>query len=93
MIKPRDSEILINFIGKELIDMGYMDLMSKAENVNLLGKLVENFVVEGEHKGLDSVYDLEDGFHKTVWMNNSIEKLKENPDSARIIEERYSSCA
>lgn len=69
--------------------MGYMDLMSKAENVNLLGKLVENFVVEGEHKGLDSVYDLEDGFHKTVWMNNSIEKLKENPDSARIIEERY----
>jgi hypothetical protein len=26
--------------------MGYMDLMSKAENVNLLGKLVENFVVE-----------------------------------------------
>jgi ubiquinone biosynthesis protein COQ4 len=74
LIKPRDSEILINFIGKELIDMGYMDLMSKAENVNLLGKLVENFVVEGEHKGLDSVYDLEDGFHKTVWMNNSIEK-------------------
>jgi ubiquinone biosynthesis protein COQ4 len=68
--------------------MGYMDLMSKAENVNLLGKLVENFVVEGEQKGLDSVYDLEDGFHKTVWMNNSIEKLKENPDSARIIEER-----
>jgi ubiquinone biosynthesis protein COQ4 len=23
------------------------------------------------------------------WMNNSIEKSKENPDSARIIEERY----
>jgi hypothetical protein len=52
--------------------MGYMDLMSKAENVNLLGKLVENFVVEGEHKGLDSVYDLEDGFHKTVWMDNPL---------------------
>jgi hypothetical protein len=33
--------------------------MSKAENVNLLGKLEENFVVEGEHKELDSVYDLE----------------------------------
>jgi ubiquinone biosynthesis protein COQ4 len=63
--------------------------MSKAENVNLLGKLEENFVVEGEHKELDSVYDLEDGFHKTIWMNNSIKKLKENPDSARIIEERY----
>jgi ubiquinone biosynthesis protein COQ4 len=69
--------------------MGYMDLMSKAENVSLLGKLVEKFVVEGEHKGLESVYDLEDGFHKTIWMNNSIERLKQNPESAKIIEERY----
>lgn len=69
--------------------MGYMDLMSKAENIDLLGKLVKNFVVEGEHKGLDSVYDLEDGFHNTVWMKNSIEKLKENLDSAKLIEERY----
>jgi ubiquinone biosynthesis protein COQ4 len=68
--------------------MGYMDLMSKAENIHLLGELVKNFV-EGHHKGLDNVYDLEDGFHKTIWMEGSIRKLKEDPECAKIIEERY----
>lgn len=82
------KEILINILSVVINEMGYMDLMSKAENVQLLGELVKNFV-EGQHKGLDSVYDLEDGFHKTMWMEGSIKKLKEDPESAKIIEERY----
>jgi ubiquinone biosynthesis protein COQ4 len=68
--------------------MGYMDLMSKAENIQILGDLVKNFV-GGREKGVDNVFDLEDGFRKSPWMNASIEKLKQDPDSAKMIEERY----
>ncbi len=67
--------------------MGYMDLMSKVENIELLGGMIKHFAT---HRGtLDNVFDLEDGFDKTIWMNNCIEKLKEDPDSARMLEERY----
>ena len=68
--------------------MGYMDLMSKAENVQLIGELIKNFT-KGREKELDNVFDLEDGFHKSIWMNACIEKLKQDPACARMIEERY----
>ena len=52
--------------------MGYMDLMSKVENIELLGGMIKHFAT---HRGtLDNVFDLEDGFDKTIWMNNCIEK-------------------
>jgi ubiquinone biosynthesis protein COQ4 len=68
--------------------MGYMDLMSKAENVQLIGELIKNFV-RGRKRENENVFDLEDGFHKSIWMNASIEKLKQDPASAKMIEERY----
>ncbi|HMH10436.1 MAG TPA: Coq4 family protein [Candidatus Nitrosopolaris rasttigaisensis] len=67
--------------------MGYMDLMSKVENIELIGGMIKHFAA---HRGtLDNVFDLEDGFDKTIWMNNCIEKLKKDPDSAKMLEERY----
>ena len=67
--------------------MGYMDLMSKVENVEILGGMIKHLAT---HRGkLDTVFDLEDGFRDTTWMNNCIEKLKQDSDSARMLEERY----
>jgi ubiquinone biosynthesis protein Coq4 len=67
--------------------MGYMDLMSKVENLELIGGMIKHF---GANPGkLDSVFDLEDGFSKTIWMNNCIEKLQKDPASARMLDERY----
>ena len=41
------------------------------------------------HPGkLDSVFDLEDGFSKTIWMNNCIETLRKDPASAKMLDER-----
>ena len=38
--------------------------MSKAENIQILGDLVKNFV-GGREKGVDNVFDLEDGFRNS----------------------------
>jgi ubiquinone biosynthesis protein COQ4 len=54
--------------------MGYMDLMSKVENSELLGGMVKHLLTSGG--GLNTVFDLEDGFSKSIWMNNCIEKLR-----------------
>lgn len=67
--------------------MGYMDLMSKVENVELIGGMIKHLVA---HRGdLNTVFDLEDGFSKTVWMDNCVEKLQKDPSSAKMLEERY----
>ena len=68
--------------------MGYMNLMSKAENVDLIGKMMRD-LIEGASKTVENVFDLEDAFARTIWMDNCVERIKENPDSARLIEERY----
>ena len=38
---------------------------------------------------MDTVFDLEDGFRDTMWMKNWIERFREDSDSARTFEERY----
>lgn len=44
--------------------MGYMDLMSKVENIELLGGMIKHLVT---NRGkLDTVFDLEDGFRDTI---------------------------
>jgi hypothetical protein len=61
--------------------------MRKVENLELIGGMIKHF---GANPGkLDSVFDLEDGFSNTIWMNNCIEKLRKDPASARMLEERY----
>jgi ubiquinone biosynthesis protein COQ4 len=67
--------------------MGYMDLMSKVENVELLGGMVKHLLTSSP--SLNTVFDLEDGFSKTIWMNNCIEKLQKDPASAKMLEARY----
>jgi ubiquinone biosynthesis protein Coq4 len=53
----------------------------------LIGGMVKHFAA---HPGkLDSVFDLEDGFSKTIWMNNCIETLRKDPASAKMLDERY----
>lgn len=67
--------------------MGYMDLMSKVENIELLGGMIKHLAT---NRGkLDTVFDLEYGFRDTIWMNNCIQRLKQDPDSAKMLEERY----
>lgn len=67
--------------------MGYMDLMSKVENIELLGGMIKHLVT---NRGkLDTVFDLEDGFRDTIWMQNCIERLKEDPECSKMLEERY----
>ena len=68
--------------------MGYMDLMSKAENVGLIGKMMRD-LMDGANGNVENVFDCEDAFARTIWMDNCVERIKENPDSARLIEERY----
>ena len=70
-----------------LNNMGYMDLMSKVDNIELLGGMIKHLVT---NRGkLDTVFDLEDGFRDTIWMKNCIERLKEDPESAKMFEEKY----
>jgi ubiquinone biosynthesis protein Coq4 len=38
---------------------------------------------------LNTIFDLEDGFQKTIWMTNCIERLKQDPASTEMLEERY----
>ena len=67
--------------------MGYMDLMSKMDNIELLGGMIKHLAT---NRGkLDTVFDLEDGFRDTIWMKNCIERLRKHPKSARMFEERY----
>ena len=68
--------------------MGYMDLMSKVENVDLIGKMIRDYMA-GASGNVQNVFDLEDAFARTIWMDACVKRIKENPDSARLIEERY----
>ncbi|MGI0055983.1 MAG: Coq4 family protein [Nitrosarchaeum sp.] len=69
--------------------MGYMDLMTKAENLEKLRELVNTQVKATPESSLRTVFDLEDGFRDTIWMKACIAKIKSDPASAKILEERY----
>ena len=70
-----------------VFNMGYMDLMSKVDNIELLGGMIRHLVT---NRGkLDTVFDLKDGFRDTIWMKNCIERLREDPESTKMFEERY----
>lgn len=69
--------------------MGYMELMTKAENINKLKELMNKIVVATPESSLRTVFDLEDGFRDTIWMKKCIEHIKVDPASAKILEERY----
>ncbi len=62
-------------------------MMSKINNIELLGVMIRHLVTN--HGKLDTVFDLEDGFMDTIWMKNWIERFREDSDSARTFEERY----
>jgi ubiquinone biosynthesis protein Coq4 len=69
-----------------------MDLMAKAQNIEILGKLIDNFVhadLYNTQKDVESVFDVEDGFRDTIWMKMCIAHLKKDPACSRIIQERY----
>ena len=68
--------------------MGYMDLMTQAENITMIRDLVD-IQLRRDRPVLDNVFDIEDGFHKTRWMDKCIERLKKEPTSAKMLEERY----
>ena len=62
-------------------------MMSKINNIELLGVMIKHLVT---NRGkLDTVFDLEDGFMDTIWMKNWIERFREDSESARTFEERY----
>jgi ubiquinone biosynthesis protein COQ4 len=67
--------------------MGYMDMMSKINNTELLGVMIRHLVTN--YGKLGTVFDLEDGNRYTIWMKNWIERFREDSDSARTFEERY----
>lgn len=69
--------------------MGYMELMTKAENLNKLRDLVNASIKTTPENTLRTVFDLEDGFRDTIWMKKCIEHIKNEPASAKILEERY----
>lgn len=69
--------------------MGYMDLMTKAENLDKLRDMVNLYVKTTPENSLRTVFDLEDGFRDTIWMKKCIEHIKSEPSSAKILEERY----
>jgi len=62
-------------------------MMSKINNIELLEVMIRHLVTN--HGKLDTVFDLEDGFMDTIWMKNWIERFREDSDSARTFEERY----
>ena len=66
--------------------------MAKAQNIEILGKLIDNFVhadLYNTQKDVESVFDVEDGFRDTIWMKMCIAHLKKDPACSRIIQERY----
>jgi len=69
--------------------MGYMELMTKAENLAKLRELTNKLVVATPESSLRTVFDLEDGFRDTIWMKKCIEHIKSDPSSAKILDERY----
>ena len=68
--------------------MGYMELMTEAENIAKLGELVD-LQLRKHKSALDNVFDIEDGFIKTHWMDSCIDRIKENSESAKMLKERY----
>ena len=69
-----------------------MELMARAQNIEVIGNLIDNFVhaeLYGTQKDVESVFDMEDGFRDTIWMKMCIENLKKDSMCSRIIEERY----
>ena len=64
-----------------------MDLVSKVDNIELLGGMIKHLVTNRGKLGM--VFDLEDGFRDTIWMKNCIERLREDLESTRMFEERY----
>jgi hypothetical protein len=60
-----------------VFNMGYMDIMSKVDNMELLEGMIRHLVT---NRGkLDTVFDLEAGSRDTIWMKNCIETLREDP--------------
>ncbi len=62
-------------------------MMSKLNNIELFGVMIRHLVTN--HGKLDTVFDLEDGNRYTIWMKNWIERFRDDSDSARTFEERY----
>ncbi len=69
--------------------MGYMELMTKAENLEKLREIVNMQINATKESSLRTVFDIEDAFADTLWMKRCIESIKTNPESAKILEERY----
>ena len=66
--------------------------MARAQNIKIIGNLIDNFVhaeLYDTQKDVESVFDMEDSFRDTIWMKMCIEHLKKNPDCSRIIQEKY----
>lgn len=63
--------------------------MTKAENLNKLRDLVNYQVKATPESSLRTVFDIEDGFRDTMWMKACVAKIKSDPDSAKILQERY----
>ena len=69
-----------------------MELMARAQNLKILDNLIDKFVhgeLYGTPGNVESVFDMEDGFRDTIWMNMCIDHLKKDPASSIIIEEGY----
>ena len=69
--------------------MGYMELMTKAENLEKLREIVNIQISATKESSLRTVFDIEDTFADTLWMKRCIESIKSDPESAKILEERY----
>lgn len=53
--------------------------MAKAQNIEIIGNLIDNFVhaeLYNTQKDVESVFDMEDGFRNTMWMRMCIENSK-----------------
>ena len=64
--------------------------MARAQNIEIIGNLIDNFVhaeLYSTQRDVQSLFDMEDGFRDTIWMKMCIEHLKKDPTCSRIIRE------
>ena len=69
--------------------MGYMELMTKAENLEKLREVCNLHIEATPENSLRTVFDIEDSFRDTLWMQRCINYIKNDPESAKLLEERY----
>jgi hypothetical protein len=59
-----------------------MELMARAQNHKILDNLIDKFVhgkLYGTPGNVENVFDMEDGFRDTIWMNLCNDHLKKIP--------------